>query len=227
MKSYYHIKLLNGYSNKWSIGESIRTPSNESNHFQKSILRGLDRITSDRRNNQRFLDYASDFIDENDFNKFDSSELDTEMTELMLEEKYSGFQHLASELLKCNFQYLKWIREEIFENIRLKYYEKIPSRKKGIWICENEYVKFWWDEIGKNSRKEIYEIKLADSTKLHKADELYVKLTSLSPSELENNAHQYWKGIINSDSNIEILYEGELIVINKFESIDEWQKTNT
>lgn len=50
----------------------------------------------------------------------------------------SKYYDLTYQLLESQLQYLKWIREEIFEKNRLQINPKLPSRKKCVWFsCEN------------------------------------------------------------------------------------------
>ncbi|MEL6976224.1 MAG: DUF2441 domain-containing protein [Bacteroidota bacterium] len=215
---------MNAYSIQWKVGNIIETPTNENNLFQQSIIRGLNRIARERRNSQRFLENTSDFLKDNSINDLALSQI-CEEDMLKIEEYASKLEEISNDLVKCNSQYIKWIREDIFEKVRAAKFDHLPSRKNGLWLCELKEVEFWWSTIGKISTKKIFEVKINEIGKIHYAEERFLELNSFSIAEFEQNALSYWGGISDSqEGGIEILYEGQLEVVKCYDSLGAWQK---
>jgi hypothetical protein len=73
---------------------------------------------------------------------------------------------------------LKWIQEEVFENVRLTQYSDLPSQKNCLWVCEKQQLENWWKIFcSKDSRFKIYDRKILELNlegKFHKADGLLI-----------------------------------------------------
>ena len=106
---------------------------------------------------------------------------------------------------------LKVHRENIFEEIRLKFFPNLPSRKRGIWLIpfNKESLHYW---IGRMPKGKIFQIKATG--KVHNSSERFLlikKYTSLD--YIRQAAFSYWAGVEEESQEDEIIFEGFIEVI--------------
>ena len=167
---YYHIQKLNKIDKEWKLNQIIETDLNSDNPFIEDILFGLNNNFNRKIGNQDILSLANKRLSEEncdqkfaDFNNYNKKK------HFQFLEHCREFEDLTNKLSKVNLQYLKWIREEIFEKIRLEINPNLPSRKKGIWLTNKENLKNWWNILESNKRR-IYEVQI-EKGKIFTADE--------------------------------------------------------
>lgn len=119
------------------------------------------------------------------------------------------------------FQYLKWIREEIFEKLRFQIDGDLPSRKHCIWISQETDLQKWWNMFKDKPDKKILQIKLLNNNKIHRGDGTLIRADTYNIKEYEIIAKSYWSGEIINQDEIEFSYEGAFEVINEFRDIIE------
>ena len=79
-------------------------------------------------------------------------------------------------------EYALYVREEIFEEVRKNKFPNRPSRKTGIWVCEENQVNGWLHAIGNEFQNNDRVFKVLLSGEIHKADEKWVRMDgSLHP----------------------------------------------
>ncbi len=133
----------------------------------------------------------------------------------------------ADYLVKAANNILKelalYIREEIFEEIRFKYFPELPSRKTCIWVFEKQSAKYWNDTL--KDGFEFYKLELTGI--LHKADQKYLHAEIISHEELKRRAFNYWTGC-DGEKPIEqeLLFEGIVNIKERYENIDDLMKNN-
>ncbi|TDQ33389.1 DUF2441 domain-containing protein [Zeaxanthinibacter enoshimensis] len=217
---YYHIQKLNRIDKEWTLNQIIQTDLNSHNPFFGDILVGLNDNFNRRIRNQDILSVASKKLSEEncdqkfaDFSNYDQTK------HFQFLDHCREFEDLTDKLSKVNLQYLKWIREEIFEKTRVEFDPNLPSRKKGIWLTNKNNLKKWWDILNSDQCR-IYKVQI-EKGKIFTTDEHYCELQNFSIEEFKNNAKKYWKGDLTNEPIVEILFEGEFKVLKSYEDISE------
>ncbi len=108
----------------------------------------------------------------------------------MLKEQCNSFIGILSITNNYLGYYLKYLREIIFEDIRIKHFNDRPSRLHGIWLCSEEEVEKWTDIIGHQTSVEIY--KVVASGNIHHANASLILADTLQIFEYEELAKSYW-----------------------------------
>ncbi|NBG67066.1 DUF2441 domain-containing protein [Acidiluteibacter ferrifornacis] len=124
----------------------------------------------------------------------------------------SQYEIIANDIASELLQYIKWIREEIFENIRKSRFPELPSRQQCIWLCTEEHLNYWLTQI--HNEKRIFEVKLIQPNTIHKASASYIKCDTYPISEFEDFAEKYWSGE-NCDVESEILFSGRIKLLSE------------
>jgi len=216
--NYYHIQRINGIRKEWNKADIVETSDNE---FFKEILKGIDRGSKPRFSKKQLIQHARETLSNHlteaiDFNSKDYKELANTTTNILFK-----YKRLANNLYLSHLQYLKWIREEIFEHNRILINPELPSRKKCLWLCDKNGLENWWNTFQSSKNKKIIELELDKKGRFHKADAEFIKSDTYSISEFNQSSIKYWKGQINTKPNLEILYEGKFKVINEYNHLDD------
>ncbi len=113
---------------------------------------------------------------------------------------------------------LNLIRELIFEEVRLKNFPFRPSRKKCIWLCEDKnQLEDWLPNLG---LKKYQILEVTCKGNIFKTDSKHIDTWELNVDEYYKQAIAYWdpKDYYKWP---EILFSGELRILNRFDSITE------
>ncbi|MDT0559130.1 DUF2441 domain-containing protein [Ichthyenterobacterium sp. W332] len=218
--NYYHIQKINRLGREWSINEIIDTSINSENSFIKDIVDSLSDDYYKKYGDEDILLFARSLLSkENCDEKFSDYSTYNNKKHFEFLDHCRVYEDLVFKFFKTNQQYLKWIREDIFEKTRLKINPDLPSRKKGIWICDINELHRWW-EILKSQNRKIFKIELIEG-KTFTADEKYCEIKNFSIKEFEENANNYWNGKTSKNSIIEVIFEGKLKVLQSYNSLEE------
>ncbi len=206
---YYHIQKNVAEKPQWFPGDEYFIDPQKSNYFQKGILSGLgDHRTNSKGESMGLIKHMGELL-EGDFIQSNKSEL----------------YHSCNDLTIILRQYIKWIQEEVFEKVRLKYYSKLPSRKSCLWLCTFEQLTNWIDIISNTKSRfkqpEIKILSLSVDGTFHEADAMFIDTDTHKIENFEHAATSYWNGEHKSNKEIEILFYGKVKVLNEFKSIDE------
>ena len=113
-------------------------------------------------------------------------------------------------------EYSLYVRERLFEDVRLEYFPESPSRMTCLWIMTEENlaakIQYWSKEIP--DTKTLY--KISCSGKIHIADDtLLIHPLGGFFSEIRKYAHLYWDGVIQNTEPIhqELLFAGSFTVL--------------
>ncbi len=216
--SYFHIQRINRIRKEWNKGDFTETSDND---FFKGILEGIERITKYQPNPNRLIKKSREMLSNEWMNSLDYQSKDFEKLFYKTQDLCIDYEGLANNLFQSHLQYLKWIREEIFESSRLNINPNLPSRKKCLWLCDKKGLENWWNTFENSENKKIIELELDEKGKIHLADAEFLNLDTYSIEEFHNSSKKYWNGEMNTEFDIEILYEGKFKVINEFKSIEE------
>lgn len=122
---------------------------------------------------------------------------------------------ISKDILK---EYVFFMRESVFENVRKEKYEDYPSRFKGVWVLKNneEALSYWKQELIRDNQEfEIYKVSLTGIIHETSQEHLEVK-ASYNLTDWRILAENYWEGKCTRHSKeIECLFEGEIEVLEK------------
>lgn len=116
---------------------------------------------------------------------------------------------IADELVR---HLVAYIRELIWENVRMKEFPHLPSRQRCIWLIPNiAGVNYWINRMGITGEYQILRVKVQG--RLHVASESFLLGDSEPMEETIAKARRYWLGIIETPGTEEILFEGRVKVM--------------
>ena len=101
---------------------------------------------------------------------------------------------------------LKVHRENVFEEIRLKFFPNLPSRKRGIWLIpyNKESLDHWVPRIPKGK---IFQI--SATGKVHNSSEKFLLTGNYTNLDyIRQAAFSYWAGVERESKEDEIIFEG-------------------
>lgn len=220
-KTYFHIQWSGLDREAWQKGDQITTQKSKYNPFYSGLIRDLEHIEFDEDKKVGLIEYSNSIFGKDVNRNIKSKKKDFE--NLYYEFWNNSFQYesLANKLHWSLFQYLKWIREEIFEKLRFQIDGDLPSRKHCIWISQETDLQKWWNMFKDKPDKKILQIKLLNNNKIHRGDGTLIRADTYNIKEYEIIAKSYWSGEIINQDEIEFSYEGAFEVINEFRDIIE------
>ena len=191
-ETYYHIHRPNEWDNDWKIGNRI--------HFKNGIPNS-------------FLKFYEDHEPRYSINSIGHSPkiAAKEMKRLL---RFWGPQDFANYLdfsLNVFKECGMYIREQIFEEERVKKDQSLPSRKSCIWVFKEEARDYWINTLG--VEHQCYEVKLTGE--IYTADQVHLYDEIVKHESIRTNACEYWAGASgNNPKEEECLFVGE-VYINK------------
>ena len=108
---------------------------------------------------------------------------------------------------------LKVHRENIFEEIRAKFFPNLPSRKRGIWLIPHnkESLDYW---VRRMPKGKIFQIKATG--KVHNSSERFLLIEKYTLLDyIRQAAFSYWAGVEEESHKDEIIFEGFIEVIQE------------
>lgn len=141
-----------------------------------------------------------------------------EINSMLMRENSPGLNDVIDEykdLVGGLRNYLLFMRERIFENVRRNSFPALPSRLKCLWVIEdngniNEAINYWWNELSRNGQL----IKLELNGNLFQSDEKYLQLKLESVESMKSKAESYWQGKLGDDPTYyECLFIGKAKVL--------------
>ena len=111
-------------------------------------------------------------------------------------------------------------REMALEQIREKYYPNLPSRKHSVWLCDENSLEFWYDQISKHGEYEIDLFKVLVTGKIFKSSDIYIPDSNVNYEENLKQAKQYWnpKNMTEeAEKKAEYIFQGKLKILSKID----------
>lgn len=109
--------------------------------------------------------------------------------------------------------YWKYLRESVFEEVRLKEFPKLPSRQTCLFLADSHYLSKWIHHLN-CSDFEIYKMKLTGN--LQKCDASLIDIHPNNKNVVRDLARRYYSGeIVSNSEKIEYLFEGKAEIIGK------------
>jgi hypothetical protein len=104
------------------------------------------------------------------------------------------------------------IRELVYEEVRFKYFNDLPSRRHCIWLCDENELHLWNNTLG--GEHDIYKVKVTG--KIHSCYAGALDDDNINYKILFYKALSYWRGeCIGNPMEKEYLFEGKVELIEK------------
>ena len=104
-------------------------------------------------------------------------------------------------------------KERVFEKVRKEDFSQCPSRRDTFWLFDDSILASRkgqeWGFIKQG--RELLEVEIIIRLNLFKADSKWLDCNSTQYTE---NARQYWSGKLTSRAEPEILFDGQIKVLN-------------
>lgn len=221
---YYHIQYSGFNRPSWIIGKQYETSKENFNPYYCRLLESFKKNEFQNGETISLLKYSENIFKKDSNRNIISEEFDFKNRYYEFRTNSFEFEGLSRKLFNSLIQYLKWIREDIFEKERKKINQELPSRKHCIWICTDEDLHKWWEIFKDKPDKKILEISLIENNKIHKCDGTLIEINTSPIEDYTINAKKYWTCELNNLADIEILYEGKFKVKTIYNNISEINK---
>ena len=140
----------------------------------------------------------------------------TEMSVFQMFKQVSNFEvtqnnitFLYENLKSISKETAFYIREQVFEDIRQKYYPSLPSRQKCLWVSEYDQIPYW-KTMKEDCRRSLLTLEL--SGELFCVDEHWLTADTFSSVVYSERAKRYWAGEMSPAPRKEFLFYGKAIV---------------
>ncbi|MEQ9425138.1 MAG: DUF2441 domain-containing protein [Cyclobacteriaceae bacterium] len=226
--TYYHIHRIdenNQQNDSFLNSNSVVIGENFENFYFKNQLNKYSYFTNEQDESghscrKSIFETFKQFHNEFPPLVFNYPEPPTNDELFQLDENYHKSRRVLEQSGTAFRHVLQVIRELTFEEVRLKNFKYLPSRKNCIWLCEDEaQLKDWKPNLSLN--EDQYQIlKVEVDGNIFKTDSKFIDTWELDISKYYENANQYW----NPTSVFhypEVLFTGELRILERFKKIEE------
>lgn len=112
------------------------------------------------------------------------------------------------------------LKELVLEKKRREIDSNLPSRFNSIFLCKKKDIAKWVSNLNASSRP-IYEV-IMNTKKKHEGDEFWWNILN----GFDECAEKYWteSTAIGPNHLHEIVFQGQLTIINKYENYDEFKQ---
>lgn len=191
-KTFYHIHKPNGYSPLWVPGNQIDFTIKRLNEFS-SYYSKAKFILNFRGENH----YPNSLVQ-----KINQSGV-PDGHEIVPVLDFFGTVIKESAL---------YLREIVFEEVRLQYFSNLPSRKNCIWVFEKDATDYWSRTLGGSQHL----LRLELTGVIHIADQRHLVPEILPEDIIRQNAFNYWTGTDGQNKcEQEILFEGIVKILDE------------
>lgn len=202
---FLHIHKKGKHSDKWYAGNTISI-GDSLNSFV-----GIYEDANIKIYNYEALDFISHIIEVME----GKSEPIDKIKKLNSYDSLDTLKH-SRNILR---EYVLFMREYVFEEVRKSDYEEYPSRFKGVWVFQDnkKSLNYWYKQlINEDQKYNIFRVKL--SGKIHEASQNYLEAKTHNLKKWRSLAEKYWKGIKkeNAEEN-EFIFEGNVEILEEIE----------
>lgn len=121
-------------------------------------------------------------------------------------------QDIAAVGQELAMHFCKYTRELIWEAVRVEYYPKKPSRQKCLWVSQGEEsLHYWISQLGLWDNQTVFRVEL-DGV-IHEASDEHLMNDDIPYDIALEKAHKYWSGEIVDPLKKEILFEGNMRIL--------------
>lgn len=129
---------------------------------------------------------------------------------LPIDIQHKNYQTCLQQAAKAIKEMGTYIRESIFEEVRVTEFPSHPSRMKCIWVCEEKDIQYWLDKLHAGEKK-IFKVSLIGQ--MHRANPENLISDSVEHDLLRKHARMYWKADDLDNSSVhEVLFIGNISV---------------
>lgn len=183
-KIFYHIHRKRGDDSKWQVGNTIKIDQNDFVNISLNFNPLVD--VPDKK--EVPIINAIDYYQQEGIKAINIQMYLLDKAKMYLNE----------------YQIL--IRELALEEVRKKYFNKLPSRKECIWLCREDQIEYWIKNL---NAKEYIVYKIEVYNKPFRSRNLLIPKPSDSYLEMCQKAEEYWEYNGKEDNNDdEYLYNG-------------------
>lgn len=128
-------------------------------------------------------------------------------------ETYTEMLKEASRLLKC-YSFLE--RELVLEEVRKKYYKRLPSRTSSIYLCDSNQIEYWKEKLtNQNGTPDLFRVEV--NGKIFKSSADLLPKNGESFLTMVEQAKKYWEANLNNidDKTSEYLLSGKIKILEK------------
>ncbi len=192
-KKMYHLIKDNKFSHLWQEGSII--DNTKDNFTNDRTIANFDYATI-----EEFDDEYQPFYEI--INYFIENKPDRETMEILLEHAQ---RHI--HLLQINQM------ELALEEVRRQFYPGIVSRRQAIWVCDENQIEYWDNELP--GQKNLFEVAITGD--MFKTSSAFLPPLGLSYNDSLKQAHEYWHPDFHKcdPKTIEYLVKGKIKVLKK------------
>jgi len=195
----YHIHKTGIYDDIWYIGNNININESFKNNFTMESFQFKFCLDFHSQSN---VPFSNVYAHVKDFNNYAKDQVN------------EWFRDKDFLLEKSNIfisEYGILVREMVYEQIRSEYYPELPSRLHCVWLCRENQLELWKNNLSNESK--IFKVKVTGNC--YKGKNQFISLPSDSYNTITEKAHQYWKPDIQEDIDDEYLFNGKLEILEQ------------
>lgn len=109
-------------------------------------------------------------------------------------------------------------REMALEEVRKQKYPNLPSRKHSIWLCDEQGVEFWKDQISNKGEIQTDLYKVLVTGNLFKSSDEFIPDSNLNYEDILKQCEDYWNPNFEDEKRkerAEYLFQGKVKILEK------------
>lgn len=179
-KTLYHISR----ANTWQIGDTI-TAGQQYNPFWKNCIDFSPYVSVNGHKMPIFEMFDS-------VSTFDVTQQNIDFL----------YQNLKTVSKETSF----YIREQVFETVRINSFPNLPSRQKCLWVTDYDQISYW-KTMSQNMQRYLLTLEL--DGELFCGDDRWLTADTFSSVEYADRAMHYWSGDMSLSPRKEYLFYGQ------------------
>lgn len=114
-------------------------------------------------------------------------------------------------------QHLHFFREYVWERVRQARYSSLPSRMTSAFAFETQTGAEAFPIRSEQFPEYVYTVDIVDTPPRHRADMTWWEIAPSRHSfdAMDELAEHYWRGDVTDPSKVEVIVQGELIVVSR------------
>lgn len=194
-KEMYHFNNVEKRKDIWKVGNEIDNTKDYISDYWRNDLNFNGKVLTNLGDEISFVGFIDSYL-ENEQDK----------------ETYIKMLKTARNMLS-NYSALQ--REMILEAVRKDFYPDIISRKNAIYLCDNNQIEYWRDNLKRNSEIDLFKVEVTGE--LFKSSDTLLPSRAESISKMYEQAKEYWAADLTDidDVTCEYLFSGKIKVLEK------------
>ena len=109
-----------------------------------------------------------------------------------------------------------FMREIALEEVRRQQYPNLPSRRHSIWLCDENGIDFWKDQISHSGQIPVDLYKVMVTGNLFQSSDEFLPNNYTNFETKLKEANNYWTAEnIKEEHKMEYLFQGKLKILEK------------